>query len=127
MLPSHPSTLPHFYASEASVSGDESDRDGQDAEEDRIAYAIEKKKRDEARQRRRAKQAAISSSILNRDGTSTSLPGSPARRKSGMVLQGSELINSGRDQRNGKSELEGLGFEMGLPETDYQVLVGTFS
>jgi hypothetical protein len=43
-----------------------------------------------------------------------------------MVLQGSELINSGREQRNGKSELEGLGFEMGLPETDYQVLVGTF-
>ncbi|GAA5990328.1 hypothetical protein JCM5350_006881 [Sporobolomyces pararoseus] len=131
MLPSHPSTLPTFYASEASASGDESDRDGQAGEdngEDRNGYSAERRKREEARQRRRAKHNSINSSILDRDGSSTSLPGSPAKRRTGKTLVGDDSIDFERGQQRRKSvPLEGLGFKMGLPQTDYQVLVGKFT
>ncbi|GAA5896033.1 uncharacterized protein JCM6883_001692 [Sporobolomyces salmoneus] len=113
MLPSHPSTLPHFYGSEASISGD--DDSEQDAQ-DRVACAIERKKRDEARQRRRAKQAISSH---EREGTPSNLLASPARRRANKTLHDHVEMNG-----DGRTEtLEGLGFKMGLPETDYQVLV----
>ncbi|GAA6015642.1 hypothetical protein JCM11491_007181 [Sporobolomyces phaffii] len=121
MLPSHPSALPHFYGSEASASGDES-ADGH-AANDRATYAVEKKRREEARQRRRAKQGSVSSSIPSREIAGQTPTASPAKRSQGGQHHATENSEGHSGIRQGDGAmLEGLGFE-GLPGTDYQVLV----
>jgi len=127
MLASHPSALPHFYGSEASNSGDEDREEQRSRDEDRVTYLMEKKKREEARMRRRSRQLSATSSIINgRDGVTRSLPGSPAKRRNG------EFNFEGHDgepaEQHSRMPMvygrEGLGFDVGMSGTDYQVIVG---
>lgn len=129
MLPSHPSALPHFYGSEASNSGDEDREEQRSRDEERLTYLMEKKKREEARMRRRSRQLSATSSIISgRDGGVTrSSPGSPMKRRNG------EFDFDGHDgnlaEQHARMPMvygrEGLGFDVGLSGTDYQVIVGT--
>ncbi|GAA5929945.1 uncharacterized protein JCM15063_004673 [Sporobolomyces koalae] len=122
MLPSHPNALPHFYDSEASASGDETSRDP-DALDDRTSYILEKRRRDEARQRRRARQPSATA-LNSHDYGHTAL----AQLQSLDDIHAADALRL-RQTSTERSSMpmvyarDGLGFDMDLPDTDYQTLV----